>query len=116
MDTKQRLYELEQQMAKFMSVKQPTTNTSNNSSGFKGKVKELMIAPSAFSDFYNSMKNKLILVPIIIFSILWYFKPPQIMNTKNKVKTIDYKLLAKYGLFITFIIYIGLFYYHNKYM
>ena len=47
--------------------------------------------------------------------MLYYFKPPQIMVTKNKVKTIDYKLLIKYLAILTLIIYIGLFYYFYKY-
>jgi hypothetical protein len=115
---RQRLSDLEQQMAKFMFVKQPSnTNTKGNTS-FTGKVKELMVPPSSINDFYVNMKNKLIIVSILILAILWYFKPPQIMttNNKNKVKTIDYKNLVKYWLIITFILYIGLFYYYKKYM
>lgn len=107
-----RLENLEQQMAKFMAIK-PQSNTVD--SGFKGKVKELMVPTSMFNDFYVSMKNKLIIVPIVVFIMLYYFKPPQIMVTKNKVKTIDYKLLLKYLAILTVIIYIGLFYYFYKY-
>ena len=50
-----RLEDLEQQMAKFMAIK-PQSNTVD--SGFKGKVKELMVPTSMFNDFYVRMKNK----------------------------------------------------------
>jgi hypothetical protein len=106
-----RLESLEQQMAKMMGIK-PQSNTVD--SGFKGKVKELTVPTSMFNDFYVNMKNKLIMVPIILFVMFYYFKPPQIMVTKNKVKTIDYKLLFKYWVIITLISYIGLFYYFYK--
>lgn len=108
-----RLESLEQQMAKIMGIKlQSNTNTVD--SGFKGKVKELMVPTSMFNDFYVNMKNKLIMVPIVLFVMFYYFKPPQIMVTKNKVKTIDYKLLLKYLVILTLTIYIGLFYYFYK--
>lgn len=113
---RQRLTELEKQMAKFMPAKQPSNTNNKGNTGFTGKVKELIVPPSSINEFYVNMKNKLIIVPILVLAILWYFKPPQIMNNKNKVKTIDYKILVKYWLVITVIIYIGLFYYYKKYM